>query len=72
MTKAEYDELVRLRDEGVEEITLIPDLITFDKFYPDTLPDSLRSVMEKMKYGDTLNIAAAIAEYERAQEVNHE
>ena len=72
ITKADYDELVRLAGIHKEWIfgldgnrTVASGVFgyvpvkkgTFEFVTPDTIP---------------INIAAAIAEYERAQEVNHE
>ena len=72
MTKADYDELVRLAGIhkewifGLDGNRIVASGAfgyvpvkkgTFEFVTPDTIP---------------INIAAAIAEYERAQEVNHE
>jgi len=67
MTKADYDELVRLRDQGCTAIIKKIHWIVWGEskefylstgFNPDLIPNESKK----------LNIAAAIAEYERAQE----
>ena len=72
ITKADYDELVRMRELGCKFII---------KFKGFPLPFGITSgedlIFTKRKFrwipsGYRQNIAAAIAEYERAQEVNHE
>ena len=71
ITKADYDKLVWLRDAGCTVVTKQIYWIVLGEgkgfclsttISADLIPDRSRK----------LNIAAAIAEYERAQEVNHD
>lgn len=68
MTKADYDELVRLRDAGCAEVIRVPTINPKQEVDANRFSGALSNAIGEMKYGDTLNIAAAIAEYERAQE----
>jgi len=72
ITKADYDELVRLRGLGYEWIENNINGHKMAKKYGRGLgikPNFFKRVIPRQ---GVINIAAAIAEYERAQEVNHE